>query len=227
MFSGYDGRAPMGYHVFEQSIIETSSRPLAITPLSLTTLKGVYTRPRSPTQLTDFSFSRFLVPFLSGYEGWSLFVDGSDMLVRTDIAKLWELREDKYAVMVVKHPEYSGEHSFMGRTITVYPKWNWSSVMLFNNAKCKTLSPDIVNGAEPLFLHQFQWLESPELIGELPATWNHLVGYHPLQSDVNLVHWTKGAPYEGGEYAISEYAQEWFEMKKKMEINITVPSSSK
>ena len=65
-------------------------------------LGGMLTRERNPLQSTDFSFSRFLVPYLCGYEGWSLFMD-CDMLMLDDIAELWALRDERYAVQVVKH----------------------------------------------------------------------------------------------------------------------------
>lgn len=216
VFSGYDMRAPIGHHICEQSILEHSSLPVTFTPLFLSTLKSVFTRERSPTQLTDFTFSRFIVPLLCNYEGWSLFIDGNDMMMRADIAELWKLRDDRYAVMVVKHPEFKGEHTFMGNSMTLYSMFNWSSVMLFNNAKCRGLTQGIVNNAEHLYLHQFKWLESQDLVGELPPVWNHLVGYYPPRQDAKLVHWTLGAPYQGGDFAKTEHAEEWFALYKKI-----------
>lgn len=216
IFLGFDDRSHVGYHVCVESILEKSTIPVAVTPLDLRTLKGVYTRPKSADQLTDFTFTRFLVPFLSGYKGWSLFIDGNDMLIREDISKLFALRDDRYAVMVVKHPEFkTGTHSFMDKSISTYRMFNWSSVMLFNNAKCRALTPKLIHEAERLYLHQFKWLESEELIGELPSTWNHLVGYYEPRSNINIVHWTSGAPFQGGDFAKTEYADEWFAMEMK------------
>jgi hypothetical protein len=217
VFMGYDHRAPIGYHVCAQSLMEKSSLPLSMTPLKLSNLTHVFTRERSPTQLCDFSHSRFLVPYLSGYEGWSLYMDGCIMLVRDDIAKLWALRDEQYAVMVVKRPDFKeNEHTFMGTTIPTYPMFNWASVMLFNNKKCKSLTPESVNTSEHLFLHQFKWLENPLLIGALPPSWNHLVGYDGADENAKLVHWTLGAPYLGGEFANTEHAPEWFSLEKKI-----------
>ena len=51
--------------------------------------------------------------------------------------------------------------------------------MLFNNARCRALTPEYVNSATGLELHQFKWLGGDALIGELPHRWNHLVGYDP------------------------------------------------
>ena len=36
------------------------------------------------------------------YQGWALFMD-CDMLMFEDIAELWRLRDDRYAVQVCKH----------------------------------------------------------------------------------------------------------------------------
>jgi hypothetical protein len=217
VFTGYDTKAPIGHHVWEQSIMEHSTRPIAITPLYLTTLQKSFYRERSPDQLTDFSYSRFIVPYLCNYKGWALFVDGNDMMLRKDISKLWALRDDRFAVMVVKHPAelFEGkEHSFSGKSIKSYPMFNWSSVMLFNNEKCQGLTKEYVNTAAYYDLHQFKWLKDEALIGELPSTWNHLVGYYKPNPKASLVHWTLGAPYQGGEFAKAEHAEKWYELYK-------------
>jgi lipopolysaccharide biosynthesis glycosyltransferase len=168
----------------------------------------VLTRERHPLQSTDFSFSRFLTPYLCGYSGWSIFMD-CDMLMLEDIANLWSLRDDRYAVMVVKHEHVPREKvKFLGEPQTKYEKKNWSSVMLFNNARCSALTPEYVNTASGLQLHQFKWLESDQLIGTLPERWNHLVGYNAPRKDPALVHYTLGGPYFD-EYGQCEYAEEW------------------
>lgn len=224
VFTGYDKRAPIGHHICEESILRHSTRPVSVTPLYLSTLKGIFDRERASDQLTDFTYSRFIIPHLCGYKGWAVFMDGNDMMVREDIAKLWQLRDSKYAVMVVKHPEFQGKHSFMGKSIQTYPMLNWSSMMLFNNEKCKALSRDYVNTAGYYDFHQFKWLEDQGQIGELPPTWNHLVSYYDPRPDAALVHWTLGAPYQGGEFEKAEHAKEWFELYQQ---TITLPGSPK
>lgn len=180
-------------------------------------------RERDSLQSNEFSFSRFLVPYLSNYEGWSIFTD-CDMLVLEDIANLWALRDDRYAVMVVKHNHVPTEKKkYLGAKQTAYEKKNWSSVMLINNAKCKALTPEYVNKASGLELHQFKWLENDDLIGEIPAKWNHLVDYDPNHpsKDLALLHYTKGGPYFK-EYENCPYAVEWHqELYDMMNINET------
>lgn len=156
IYIGFDSKEVVAYHVLCQSILEKSSIPVTFTPISLNNVENIFTRERNPLQSTEFSFSRFLVPYLSRYEGWSLFAD-CDMLMRTDIAQLWELRDDRYAAMCVKHDYIPKvETKFLGQVQTKYEKKNWSSVILFNNAKCRKLDLDYVNTASGLELHQFQ-----------------------------------------------------------------------
>jgi lipopolysaccharide biosynthesis glycosyltransferase len=208
VFIGYDPREAVAYNVLAHSILARASEPVSITPLMISQLKAVLTRERHPLQSTDFSFSRFLTPYLSDYTGWSVFTD-CDMLVLKDIAELWKLRDDRYAVMVVKHDHVPKESvKFLGEPQSKYEKKNWSSVMLFNNARCRALTPEYINRASGLELHQFKWLESDDLIGALPGAWNHLVGYNPVRRDAALVHYTLGGPYFP-EYADCEYADAW------------------
>lgn len=208
VFIGFDPRETVAFNVLSWSIQRRASQAVSIAPLALSQLYGVLTRERHPLQSTDFSFSRFLVPWLSGFQGWSLFMD-CDMLMLDDVARLWELRDERHSVMVVKHDHRPRETSkFLGEPQSAYQKKNWSSVMLFNNARCGALTPDYVNAASGLELHQFRWLQREDDIGALPPAWNHLVGYDDPRPDAALVHFTLGGPYFPA-YAECEYAGAW------------------
>lgn len=217
IFIGYDPREAIAFHTLCHSIHRRASQPVMITPLVLTELKDLMWRERSPMQSTDFSFSRFLTPYLCDFDGWAIFMD-CDMLVLDDMASLWNLQDDQYAVMCVKHDHVPVEdHKFLGAVQTTYEKKNWSSVMLFNNAKCQALDPEYVNTASGLDLHRFNWLASDDLIGEIPHRWNHLVDYDPPAplKDVSNLHYTIGGPYFD-EYRDCGYADEWNEEKSNM-----------
>jgi hypothetical protein len=217
VFIGYDSREAIAFHVLSHSIHSRASEPVDISPLMLSQLKSVFWRESHPLQSTDFSFSRFLVPHLSGYEGWSLFCD-CDMLMLDDINKLWSLRNNAYAVQVVKHDHKPAEQKkFLDQPQSKYEKKNWSSVILFNNALCTALTVDYVNNATGLELHQFKWLNDDSLIGELPGRWNHLVDYDPTLpgEDVSLLHFTEGGPYFD-DYKDCSYADLWFAERKAM-----------
>jgi lipopolysaccharide biosynthesis glycosyltransferase len=217
VFIGYDPREAVAFNVLSHSIQSRASVPVAITPLALAQLGGLMWRERHELQSTDFSFSRFLVPHLCGFEGWAVFMD-CDMLVLDDIAKLWELRDDRFAVQVVQHDHRPEESTkFLDQPQTTYEKKNWSSVMLLNCARCTALTPEYVNTASGLDLHRFHWLEDDRLIGELPHPWNHLVDYDPPLSgeEISNLHFTNGGPWLD-EYATCGYADLWREERERM-----------
>ena len=217
IFIGYDPREAVAFNVLAHSIQARASRPVAITPLMLSQLDGLMWRERHNLQSTDFSFSRFLVPHLCGFEGWALFMD-CDMLVLDDIAQLWDLRDDRFAVQCVKHEHVPPEQKkFLGQAQTRYEKKNWSSVMLFNNPRCRALTPEYVNSASGLELHRFHWLGDDSLIGEIPHRWNHLVDYDPARpaSELSNLHFTTGGPYFA-EYKSCGYADLWFAERERM-----------
>lgn len=216
IFVGYDSREAVAYHVLSHSILSRASEPVEIAPLMLSQLKKVFWRESHPLQSTDFSFSRFLVPLLCDYQGWALFCD-SDMLMLDDVASVWAERDENFAVQVVKHDHKPSESKkFLDQSQSKYEKKNWSSVMLFNNARCKALTADYVNTATGLELHQFKWLKDDSLIGDLPARWNHLVDYDPElpQDDVSFLHYTEGGPYFDA-YKNCGYADLWFTERDK------------
>ena len=209
VFIGYDSRETVAYGVLAHSINARASEPVTIAPVMLDQLGGIFRRERNPLQSTEFSFSRFLVPYLCGFKGWAVFMD-CDMLMMDDVANLWKLRDERYAVQVVKHEHVPKEDvKFLGAVQTKYVKKNWSSVMLMNCARCTALTPEFVNRASGLELHQFKWLGDDSRIGALPAKWNHLVDYDPPRRDAALVHFTQGGPWFDA-YRGVEYSDEWF-----------------
>ncbi len=210
VFIGYDSKEAVAYHALAHSILRRSSVPVSITPLVRGQLASLYTRPRGPTESTEFSLTRFLVPRLSEYRGWSVFMD-CDMLCRVDIAELageMESQRDK-AVLVCKH-EYvpKTERKFLGQVQTRYARKNLSSLMIFNNERCRALDAEYVNSASGLDLHRFAWLDDAA-IGALPLEWNWLVGEYEYNPAAKIAHFTIGGPYFE-EYRGCDYAAEWF-----------------
>ena len=215
IFIGYDSNEKIAYHVLSESILRNSTEPVKITPIFLKNIKNFFNRERNQISSTEFSFSRFIVPYLMNYQGWGLFMD-CDMLMKADIAELWKLRDSKYAVQLCKH-EYSPKSNikFLNQVQTVYEKKNWSSFMLINSEKCKKLTPEYVNSASGLELHQFKWLENESLIGSLPLEWNWLVGEYSYKKDVKNIHYTKGGPYFK-KSSNCDYASDWLDLYKDM-----------
>jgi hypothetical protein len=210
IYIGYDARESVAFYTLAHSILRRSSVPISIAPLVQSQLRGVYRRARGPTESTEFSLTRFLVPYLSGFAGWSVFMD-CDMLCRVDIAALQKEIESQAekAVLVCKHDYVPRtERKFLDQVQTKYARKNWSSLMLFNNARCRSLTPDYVNSASGLELHRFAWVED-RAIGGLPLEWNWLVGEYAYDPGARIVHFTIGGPYFAA-YRDCDYAQEWF-----------------
>ena len=210
VFIGYDEGEKIAYHILAESIRRNSSQPVSITPLCLSNIPQ-FTRDKQENQSTDFAFSRFMVPTLRNYSGYSIFMD-CDMMFRGDIAELWSKRNMIYSVMCCKH-DYEPKQGvkFRGAKNEKFEKKNWSSMMIFNNSLCSKLTPNFVNTATGLELHQFKWLNNEDAIGSLPLEWNWLVGEYDFNPDAKNVHWTLGGPYFK-DYADSDYANEWFKL---------------
>ena len=209
VFIGYDPRETVAFYTLAHSILRRSSIPVSITAVMKSQLKDVYTRPRGPTESTEFALTRVLVPALSRYEGWSLFMD-CDMLCRADIAELareTERQTDK-AVLVCKHDYVpKAGRKFLNQVQTTYPRKNWSSVMLFNNSRCRALTRDYVNSASGLELHRFQWTDDAA-IGALDLEWNWLVSEYDYNPKARIAHFTLGGPWFA-EYRDCDYSEEW------------------
>lgn len=211
IFIGYDEDVNSIAHVCTSSILRRSTIPVSFTYISLKMISSFFTRERGANDSTQFSLSRFLTPYLSGYEGVSIFMD-NDVIVTRDIKELIDLYDPKYAVSVVKHDYIpKNKTKFLNKIQCVYPKKNWSSLMLFNNSKCKSLTPEIVNKESGKFLHRFEWLESEDLIGQIPLEWNFLVDEYKRPRDLPaLLHYTVGGPYFE-EYKDCNFSDEWKE----------------
>jgi len=193
IFVGFDQREAVAYHTFVQSIIDNSSMPVRFFPLN-TKLLSSYEEVHKDGS-NDFIYSRFLVPHLMNYKGWAIYADG-DMVCLEDIKKLWDLRDSKFAVQVVKH-NYKTKirNKYFGNKNENYPRKNWSSLILWNcdHPSHKILTPDFIQSQTGAFLHSFSWVNDNE-IGELEKEWNWLAMEYDEKKDINLIHYTIGTP---------------------------------
>jgi len=144
-------------------------------------------------QSVEFSYSRFLAPYLSDYKGWSIFVD-NDYIFESDILNLLWFIDDTKAVSVVQHDFEKKYDKKFGDTKDVwYDKKLWSSLMVFNNAHpdCQKLTPETINTESGKYLHQFEWTEN---VGKIPDKWAWQEGYSPVDEfdDARSMHWTRG-----------------------------------
>ncbi len=129
------------------------------------------------------------------YKGWAIFMDG-DMLLRDDINKLWNLRDESKAVQVVKHDYKTRQtEKYLGSKNEDYPRKNWSSVILWNcgHPANASVTPEFIQSATGAQVHRFTWLDD-SLIGELPKEWNWLDIEYDVNPDAKLIHYTLGTP---------------------------------
>lgn len=219
VFAGFDSREAIGYHTFCQSVLENASAPVSIAPLHSPLLARVYQAGQRDGS-NAFTYSRFLIPYLMGYSGWAIFVDGSDMLCTGDIAELWAMRDALCAVQVVQH-DYKTRHpvKYIGTPMEAanedYPRKNWSSVMLINcgHFNWRSLAPESIATSSGAHLHRFEFI-SPRFLGELPAEWNWLTDEYGPNEEAKLLHWTAGMP--GFEhYKNAMYANDWRRAKDR------------
>lgn len=213
VFVGYDTREDIAFQVCRSSVMRHSTLPLHIEPLVQETLrsKGLYWRDRDPLASTEFTYTRFLTPYLAAYQGWALFCD-CDFLWLSDIAQLVEIADPSKAVMCVHHDHQPSEGFKMdGAVQTSYPRKNWSSLMLLNcgHPATRRLTPDVVNNESGAYLHRLQWADDSE-IGEIRSSWNWLEGSmaKPTIGHPDAIHYTRGGPWFENWQSV-DYADLW------------------
>jgi len=215
LYLGYDHREQAAYDAAVRSLAKVSS--LTPTPLNLDRLADsgllrramdrrgqMYDLPSNAPCATEFAISRFLTPLLA-QTGWALFCD-SDVIFLANPLELLAIADPSKAVMVVKHQ--NGHHAgtkMDGQAQVLYPRKNWSSVLLFqcDHPANRRLSLQDINERPGRDLHALYWLNDCE-IGELPAEWNVLVNVQPMPENPKLLHFTLGGPWlpnwEGAEH---------------------------
>jgi len=199
VYAGYDEREEAGYHAFVSSLLEHASCPFTVTPLHLKLFRSFYAADhRDGTNA--FVYTRFLIPFLQGYTGSAIFCDGSDMLIKADIAELWALRDPYKPVQVVKHDyQTKWPRKYLGTKMEApnedYRRKQWSSVMIMNcmHMSWRQITPESVQQMTGSQLHQFSWLADDQ-IGELPKVWNWLADEEGYNPKAKLLHFTTGIP---------------------------------
>lgn len=200
VYVGWDSGEDIAYQVCRFSLLQRAGVPVSVIPIRQQELRdqGLYTREADPLASTEFTYTRFLVAHLAGYEGWALFCD-CDFLWLADIKDLIALFDDRYAVMCVQHDHRPPEEWKMDhRRQTTYPRKNWSSMVAYNcgHPANAALTPEVINRESGAYLHRFQWLDD-DLVGAVPETWNWLEGWNekPAQGHPNVVHLTRGGPW--------------------------------
>jgi len=215
-FIGYDEREHMACEVAKRTLERHSS--MRAVPLREAMLRsaGLFWRPvdrrgssihdfnSNATWSTEFAVTRFFTPLLA-HEGWALFMD-CDVVVNENVERM--LAEcigpvtGGKAVYVVKHYHKPDEAwKMVNQPQTIYPRKNWSSVMLFDcsHPAHQRLNLHLINTMPGRWLHAFGWLHDSE-IGDLHPRWNQLVNEQsaPLEPARGILHFTNGGPWLPG-----------------------------
>lgn len=226
VYIGWDSREEDAYNVCKKSILDTSTVDVEIIPLKRNELaqQDLYYRDADPLAATEFTYTRFLVPYLNNYQDIAIFCD-CDFLWLTDIKELIDTLHYpnnsffEKAVYVCKHEHTPTNALKMDNKVqTIYPRKNWSSLIVWNcqHEKNKQITVSKVNTETGAFLHRFNWLEDNE-IGSIPIQWNWLVDYYtePKDGVPKALHYTEGGPWFEN-YKDCSYSQEWLKVYNKI-----------
>lgn len=213
IYIGWDTREDIAYQVCKHSI-QRRSPDTEVVALKQHELRatGVYTRSVDPLSSTEFTFTRFLVPYLNDYKGWAVFCD-CDFVWSIPAEELEQYFDETKAVVCVQHDYTPAPGVKMdGQQQLPYPRKNWSSMILWNCAhpSNRQITPDVVNRETGAYLHRFQWLDDSE-IGNMPPAYNWLVSWYqePADGTPKIYHWTEGGPWFVDTHFECDYHDVW------------------
>jgi len=211
VFIGYDPSQHISFEVLRYSLEKHATEPIDVQPIDAEKLTD-FNRAGDPLASTPFTYTRFLVPYLMGYEGIGLFMD-SDMLALGDVSELFHLPMDGLALRVRQH-DYNPTATVKmgGKTQTQYPRKNWSSLMLMSNAELEVWSLDEVARQTGAWLHRFEPIPD-EKIGDISPEWNVL---DHMTGPTKLLHYTSGGPWLPG-CENADHADLWHQYREEYE----------
>ena len=210
VFCGWDRRQAEAAEVFKFSVEQNASIDVDVQFLQLDKL------PIDRVGVTSFTYSRFLVPWLCGYEGRALYGDGCDQLCLGDVAELasWDMQGKP--LWVVKHPPL--------RKVPLRRPRSWTSLMLMDCANNAGWFPDTVARWPDDALMRLKTYTDDE-IGELPQAWNMLVDPDgpPVSEDhllgVKIAHWSHLSDPNGGSWIDRSGSALWAEWRQRWRVS--------
>jgi len=204
VFLGWDDRQAEACYVAMYSIGANSTIPVEVTFLNDGAC-GDFGR----VGVTKFTYRRFLVPSLCGYQGRALFADGADTLILGDVAELASFDLGGRALARVKYPPPPGQDRSRGDT----------SVMLMDCARCSVWTPEVVATASDDRLMRLRDFADDE-IADLDPRWNAAlkVGEEPPLRTY-IAHWGSIAPLcppEAGDWIDFSRSKAWAGWRQRM-----------
>lgn len=188
VFVGTDRSQALAVSVLEHSIKRHTNTSVEVIPM----LDLPVPTPKDPRngQRTGFSYSRFCIPKLAGYQGKAIYLD-PDMLVFGDISELWTIPFDNAKVVIQEEVKFSEESTQKIGAPKMRKKQ--CSVMLLD---CARLDWDIEHIVEDMdagrydydqLMHEMCVLDESEIKFGVPFEWNSLEHY---DSTTRLIHYT-------------------------------------
>lgn len=167
IFCGADRSQRLPFQVLAASIREHSSLPVEIRTID-NTLAPAAPDPRF-APYTEFSFARFAIPSLCGFQGPAMYMD-SDMLVFADIAEVFRQPFDGARVLIEQGADLS--------------KGKQAAVMLLDCARLNWDVAEIVAGLGQRYGYNELMALTPlladgDIRDGLPNGWNDLDEYRP------------------------------------------------
>lgn len=173
IYVGTDRSQMIGLKILEYSIAKHTSRPFKVYPLLLNL---PVPKNKTNVQRTGFSFSRFAIPKLAGFQGKAIYMD-ADMQVFKDITELWDIPFDGAKMLIQEDiPEFHKNTSpnRLKRTRT-----KQCSVSLLD---CRALDwepEEIISGLDDKYdykqlMDDICILNENELGYKIPFKWNSL-----------------------------------------------------
>lgn len=160
------------FSIRENTDLEVDVRFLYQSGIDIPVPEAPSNRPRTP-----FSFQRFLIPELCGYQGKAIYLD-ADMQVFQDVAELWKYPLDGTDLLTVKDGNNGRKSQF--------------SVMLLD---CARLQWDIKTIVEKLDSDEldyaglmYEMKVAPEIGKDIEPKWNSLESFNPKITA--LLHYT-------------------------------------
>jgi lipopolysaccharide biosynthesis glycosyltransferase len=212
VFVGADRSQLLAVSVLEHSIRRHTLRPVRVAPLIDLDLP----EPRDIRQgsRTNFSFARFAIPELCGYQGKGLYLD-ADMLVFRDIGELWDVPFDGKSIIIQEEiPEHAVKHDKPGAPSK---RVKQCSVMLIDCARTRWNVREIIAGLDGRYtyeqlMYEMCILPETEIKYGVPFNWNSLEHFD-LQT--RLIHYTDmdTQPWVS---ALNRHGRHWMEEVRLM-----------
>lgn len=188
VFVGVDRSQLLAVKVLEHSIKRHTTAKVEVIPM----LDLPVPVPKDPRngQRTGFSFSRFCIPKLAGYQGKAIYMD-ADMLVFRDIRELWEIPFDGAKVVIQQEVKHEAETT--QKVGAPKKRKKQCAVMLLDCERLDWVIESIIAGmdAEEYDYEQLMYdlcvLKEDEVKYGVPFEWNSLEHY---DANTRLIHYT-------------------------------------